>query len=253
MIPAILLTSSRVMRKLWTLSLLLAAATCGAAPPEAVTGRVEVTDGDSFEIGATRIRLNAVDAPEGRQTCVRNGMIWQCGDAAAAKLRSLVAGREVVCTRKDTDSYGRMVAVCRSGSTDLGAEMVSAGLALAYRQYGNDYVAEENAARAARRGLWAGEFTPPWEYRRSQRGGSTDPRSQQSNPPAPPRSTAAPVPAQSAKCSIKGNINREGERIYHVPGSPSYDETRIDPSNGERWFCSEVDARAAGWRAPHGR
>lgn len=241
------------MRKLWVLPLLFAAAACGAAPPATVTGRVEVTDGDSFEIGATRIRLNAVDAPEGRQTCVRNGAIWQCGDAAAAKLRSLVAGREVVCTRKDTDSYGRMVAVCRSGSADLGAEMVSAGLALAYRQYGNDYVAEESAARAARRGLWAGEFTPPWEYRRSQRGESPDARTQQPTAPAAPRAAAAPVPAPSANCSIKGNVNREGERIYHLPGSPSYDETRIDPSNGERWFCSEADARAAGWRAPRGR
>ena len=49
---------------------------------------------------------------------------------------------------------------------------------------------------------------------------------------------------------IKGNISRNsGERIYHVPGSSSYDETRIDEANGERWFCTEEDARRAGWRA----
>ncbi len=245
------------MRKLCVLPLLLAWAACSAAPPETVAGRVEVTDGDSFEIGGARIRLNAIDAPEGRQTCVRNGAIWQCGEAAAAKLRSLVAGREVVCTRKDTDSYGRMVAVCRSGAADLGAEMVSAGLALAYRQYGNDYVAEEDAARAARRGLWAGEFTPPWEYRQGQRGEANATRTQQPTPAPQPRSpaptTAPPRSAASAQCLIKGNINREGERIYHVPGSPSYDETRIDPGHGERIFCSEAEAQAAGWRAPRGR
>ena len=57
--------------------------------------------------------------------------------------------------------------------------------------------------------------------------------------------------AQSAsgQCNIKGNISvRSGERIYHVPGQEYYDETEIRPSQGERWFCSEAEARAAGWR-----
>jgi hypothetical protein len=49
-------------------------------------------------------------------------------------------------------------------------------------------------------------------------------------------------------CAIKGNINGRGERIYHVPGGRYYSATRIDPLWGERWFCSEADAVAAGWR-----
>jgi hypothetical protein len=50
-------------------------------------------------------------------------------------------------------------------------------------------------------------------------------------------------------CGIKGNISvRTGERIYHVPGQKYYFVTRINWSRGERWFCSEEDARAAGWR-----
>jgi hypothetical protein len=52
----------------------------------------------------------------------------------------------------------------------------------------------------------------------------------------------------SQACRIKGNINMSGERIYHLPGHPYYDETRIDLARGERWFCSEEQARAAGWR-----
>lgn len=53
----------------------------------------------------------------------------------------------------------------------------------------------------------------------------------------------------SVGCTIKGNISKNtGERIYHVPGQEYYTETRIDRSSGERWFCSEADARAAGWR-----
>lgn len=50
-------------------------------------------------------------------------------------------------------------------------------------------------------------------------------------------------------CNIKGNIAIEsGERIYHLPGQDYYDVTRISPEYGERWFCSEAQARAAGWR-----
>lgn len=58
------------------------------------------------------------------------------------------------------------------------------------------------------------------------------------------------VPASiSPSCRIKGNISiGSGERIYHVPGQFYYEDTRIRPEYGERWFCTEADARAAGWR-----
>jgi hypothetical protein len=57
--------------------------------------------------------------------------------------------------------------------------------------------------------------------------------------------------APNPDCPIKGNINRDGERIYHTPwGSHSYDRTKINTAKGERWFCDEAEAAAAGWRAP---
>ena len=56
------------------------------------------------------------------------------------------------------------------------------------------------------------------------------------------------TPTQSAGCRIKGNISSKGERIYHVPGGKWYDKTGIDVSKGERWFCTEAEASAAGWR-----
>jgi hypothetical protein len=64
-----------------------------------------------------------------------------------------------------------------------------------------------------------------------------------------------PLPLETAchladRCDIKGNINSKGERIYHVPGSRYYAATVIDTTRGERWFCSEGGARAAGWRPP---
>ena len=69
----------------------------------------------------------------------------------------------------------------------------------------------------------------------------------------PPGETSQKMPTvrkhKAQACNIKGNISvRNGERIYHVPGQEYYDETVIEPEKGERWFCSEGEARAAGWR-----
>ena len=68
--------------------------------------------------------------------------------------------------------------------------------------------------------------------------------------PIPAPSTPAEPAARS--CSIKGNISRKGERVYHLPGSRDYDRTRIDVKTGERMFCTEDEAKAAGLRAPRG-
>jgi endonuclease YncB( thermonuclease family) len=243
------------MRRLMALGLIGIATLVGAGaerecvPQERLAGRPKLIDGDSFEIGAVGVRLFGVDAPEGRQSCTRGGRNWGCGDAAAAELRRLVGSRDVKCEQRDTDTYGRIVAVCRVGTTDLGAAMVRAGFALAYRQYSDDYVDEEREARTARRGVWAGEFTPPETYRSEQRDAPNEraTRAQSSQRDVNP----APAPrGQRDGCYIKGNINREGERIYHVRGSGSYDDTEIDEGRGERWFCTEAEARREGWRAP---
>lgn len=69
-----------------------------------------------------------------------------------------------------------------------------------------------------------------------------------------PRIARGRQPARAAgdargRCSIKGNVSYiSGQRIYHTPGDRYYARTRISPSRGERWFCSESEARAAGWR-----
>jgi hypothetical protein len=75
-----------------------------------------------------------------------------------------------------------------------------------------------------------GEFTPPREWRAQQRAASE---------------TTGSLP--SGDCRIKGNISRKGDRIYHVPGQQDYEKTRITESKGERWFCTELETRAAGW------
>jgi hypothetical protein len=139
------------------------------------------------------------------------------------------------CEPRSRGRYGRTVAVCAVAGQDVGAWLVRDGWALAFRTYSLDYIDEEEAARTATRGLWRGTFTPPWQWRAEQYA--------QRRPSAP-----APESRGPHGCRIKGNVNAKGEGIYHLPGDRDYEATRIDPSRGERWFCSEDEAKAAGWR-----
>ena len=201
-----------------------------------LSGRARVVDGDTLELGAHRIRLHGVDAPESAQTCRTGATRWPCGERATRALSGRIDGRTVACEEKDRDRYGRIVAVCRLGAEDLNAWLVARGWALAYRRYSSDYVDEEAAAGAARHGIWRGDFVPPWDWRRGERLQNAAAQS------------ALDTRDGTASCRIKGNISRDGTRIYHVPGGHYYERTRINTAKGERWFCSESLARAAGWR-----
>ena len=205
------------------------------APPGAAQspriGIASVTDGDTLEIHGRRIRLHGIDAPESGQFCEMNGTMYRCGQQAALALSDKIGRAIIRCEQRDVDRYKRIVAVCRLGDVDLNAWMVRQGWAVAYRRYSRDYVGEEGAARSAKAGIWAGRFIEPSRWRRGDR--LTVERA--GNPAA-------------ASCRIKDNISRKGRRIYHVPGGRYYGPTRIDGSKGERWFCSEEEARRAGWR-----
>ena len=218
------------MRPLLAVALMLLALVVSGPAYARIAGPATVTDGDSLKVSGHRIRLFGIDAPESQQTCVVGGQRWRCGRSATKALREHIAGRPVVCTERDRDRYGRIVAVCRAGGEDINAWMVSQGMAVAYTKYSRAYVGQQRSAKAARRGLWRGDFVAPWDWRRGKR-----------------LAAAAPA-ARTGECRIKGNITRSGKRIYHVPGAQYYDRTRIDTSKGERWFCSESQARAAGWR-----
>ena len=136
---------------------------------ENLAGIASIIDGDTVEIHGERIRLYGIDAPESRQNCKRDGQPWRCGKDAAFALADKIASKPVECTSKGKpDRYGRTVAVCRLAGEDLNAWMVSQGWALAYRQYSRDYVPQENEAKEAKRGVWASEFIPPWEWRRKK-------------------------------------------------------------------------------------
>ena len=218
------------------LSAVLLAATSNG--PEPVSGAARAGDGDSLTIGEVRVRLFGIDAPELGQTCQRGGQAWACGREAADRLSDLVRGHGVRCFPTGLDVHGRVIARCSAGGIDLNRTMVATGYAVAFRRYSMDYVSAEQSAKLNKKGLWAGTFETPSEVRAEQGLG----RPARSLAPQRWREPQAAVSAPRA-CSIKGNHSRRGEFIYHLPGMPYYAQTRA-----EAMFCSEAEAKAAGYR-----
>lgn len=210
---------------------------------EGLSGPAAVIDGDTIHVGGNRVRLHGVDAPEGDQTCIAGDRRWHCGEYASRALADLIGSRTVDCKETARDRYGRIVAVCRLGLTDLSAWLAAEGWAVAYRRYSTAYVSHEHSARSTRRGIWRGRFVLPWDWRAGVR---------LSNGSRASDGKAVRIGGNNSsgktRCAVKGNIGRNGERIYHVPGGQYYERTRISASKGERWFCSEAEARSAGWR-----
>lgn len=120
-------------------------------------------DGDTLDLAGQHVRIAGIDAPELRQECVRDRRPWACGEAARRALDEAVRRGPVTCASAYRDKYDRPLARCSVGGTDLGELMVREGFAVAYR--GRDYAGVEAAAQAARRGIWAGSFQPPADYR----------------------------------------------------------------------------------------
>ncbi len=129
--------------------------------PGQVSGEARAIDGDSLYVGGNEVRLKDIDAPEGRQTCQRNGTDWACGNASRDELVRLIGVNTVQCRVHERDKHGRLLAYCSAGGHDLNREMVAAGMAVAFGGYNG----EEQDARQARRGLWGSEFERPQNWR----------------------------------------------------------------------------------------
>ena len=207
----------------------LIAAASTASGGENIVGRASVIDGDTLEIHGTRISLHGIDAPESGQSCLVQSQPSRCGQQAALALAERIGAQTVTCEPKGRDQFQTVVAVCSAGAENLNAWLVAAGMALAYRQDSTDYVRQEKAAAKKKTGIWRGAFVKPWKWRLGKR-------------------LVLDSDPDNNACTITGNISQSSKRVYHVPGGQYYGPIRIETSKGERWFCSEADAKKAGWR-----
>ena len=128
-------------------------------------GTPTVMSGDVLEVAGRRFQLYGIDAPEMDQTCMAQGRRFNCGHIAKTALMDLVAGEIVTCRLVIEHDSNAALGHCTAGGFDLGANMVHTGWALADRQLSTKYVGAEENAQAAKRGLWRGQFIPPWKWR----------------------------------------------------------------------------------------
>ena len=200
---------------------------------------VRVIDGDTLQIDGHTVQLYGIDAPELGQHCERGGELWECGLEAALFLQKTVTfeGPPVECSPWTEGSAERsggelVVGVCQVGPKVVGLMMVQNGYAVALPDSFPDYKDAEKQARQAKLGIWRGDFVPPWEWREGK---------------------GAEVRSSDwvRRCSVKGALGRAGETVYYVPTDQNYDQVAIDPARGERMFCSDEEARAAGWTRPN--
>jgi endonuclease YncB( thermonuclease family) len=199
---------------------------------------VQVIDGDTLQIDGHTVQLYGIDAPELGQYCEHDGDLWECGVEAALFLQKTVTfeGPPIECSPWGEEPAGNgstelVIGVCQVGPKVVGLTMVQNGYAMALPDSFPDYKEAEKQARQAQLGLWRGEFVPPWEWRKGK-GGEV-------------RSSD-----WVRRCNVKGALGPAGEAIYHVPTDQGYDQVTLDPARGERMFCSDEEARAAGWNRP---
>lgn len=197
----------------------------GAPDPGQLKGRAVAVTGDTLRIAGKTVVLEDVEAPEPTQSCRRKNGAWACGKAAKDALAALVRGRRVTCDVVG-ESANASRARCYVEGDDIAETLVRKGYVFAAGGFWGSYAGVEDQAEEEKAGLWAGEAERPQEYR--------DKRWEEAKKSAP------------EGCPIKGPI-RSGARVYVLPWSASYDSIRLRTSRGERWFCSESEAEAAGW------
>ncbi|MDP9840568.1 endonuclease YncB(thermonuclease family) [Neorhizobium huautlense] len=147
--------------------LVLIAARLQSEGSNPVTGPFRVVDGDTLAAGAERLRLVGIDAPELDQTCERDGQVWDCGQEAKAALQRMMARGAVECRGGDRDRYGRLLVNCLAEGRTIEGEMVRSGMAVATGLI--TYRSEQIEAETDRRGIWAGSFTMPAQWRRERK------------------------------------------------------------------------------------
>ncbi|MCL4764605.1 MAG: thermonuclease family protein [Hyphomicrobiaceae bacterium] len=205
---------------------------------QTVEGRAVAISGDALRIGEAEIRLAGIEAPDPGQRCSRPGnRRWRCGAAARDALAQRVRGASVSCTLSGSDGTGRALGRCTARDQDIAEGLVREGHVFAEAGLFSKYAGQEEEARAEKAGLWRGEAERPSEA-----------RAKASERQAREWEEAART--APGGCPVKGQVV-SGRKYYVPPGSADYARIRVRGRRGERWFCSEEEALAAGWmRSP---
>ena len=198
---------------------------------------VTVIDGDTLQVGGQVVQLHGIDAPEMGQLCLHDGLTWHCGLDAAYDLRKMIqlASGPIRCLPADRSGPAAPseppAMACLDGGQDISAQLVERGIALALPDADFAMRRTEKLARRAGLGLWQSNFVDPWKWRAGERLVDT-------------KLETATV------CVIKGATDADGTKRYFTPLDDGYDTIPVGGSKGATLYCSDEEARAAGYRRP---
>jgi len=215
-----------------------------------------VHDGRTIQLGDITYRLDGIDAPELDQTCIDDQAdSWSCGIDARDQLAKLINGRPVRCDDLGLDKTAkrRHIGVCalEGESVSLNQQLTKLGFAISSEPTLKVHVKDDaTAAKDSKRGLWKGCFAAPQDFRLGKKDGALIGGACRSDRDKEIRAVLFPAYlAQPPACPIKGKLAVRARvtgnlGIYHLQGCRSY----AGLTRPDRWFCSEDDAQAAGFR-----
>ncbi|WGS23521.1 MULTISPECIES: thermonuclease family protein [unclassified Bradyrhizobium] len=215
-----------------------------------------VKDAGAVQLGNTVYRLDGIDAPAIDQLCTdEHADVWSCGIEARDQLTKLIGDKQIHCDDIGVDPTAkkRRLGVCKveGDPTSLSQLLVERGYALNVEASASGrFQPDEGAAKDSRAGLWRGCFVAPHDFRRGKKDGPLLGAACPADREQQIRDALFPSdPPMPASCNIKGKYAVRARvtgdiGIYHLQACRSYPAL----TNPDRWFCSEEDAQAAGFR-----
>jgi endonuclease YncB( thermonuclease family) len=244
----------RSIRSALPLIVLLAATALLANPVWAASPIVR--DANTIQLGDVTYRLDGVDAPELDQVCIDDHADpWSCGVDARDQLTKLVGGHAIRCDDLGPDKAHRKrhLGLCTvEGETvSLNQQLIRLGFAMNFQPSAkSQFDKDQAAAKDDRKGIWKGCFVAPQEFRLGKKDGALLGGACRADKDREIRSVLFPEDlAMPPRCSIKGKFAVRARvtgnvGIYHLQGCRSYPAL----TQPDRWFCSEDDAQAEGFR-----
>jgi endonuclease YncB( thermonuclease family) len=227
-----------------------------AAAIPARAASATVRDAGTLQLGNVTYRLDGIDAPPVDQLCIDDHADpWTCGVEARDQLVKLIGDRQVRCEDLGPDPITRKrhIGLCtvEGETTSLNQLLVRQGLAQNLEPAARGrFKDDETRARDGRKGLWKGCFVAPQEFRRGRKDGALLGGSCRADRDREIRAALFPEElAMPPGCSIKGKFAVRARvtgniGVYHLQACRSYPGL----TEPDRWFCSEDDAQAAGFR-----
>jgi endonuclease YncB( thermonuclease family) len=214
-----------------------------------------IHDANTLQLGDVTYRLDGADAPDMDQVCIDDHADpWSCGVEAREQLTKLVGGKSVHCDDLGPDKAHRRrhfgVCTVENDSTSLNQSMVGTGFAIAQPSARSRFDQDQASAKDGRKGLWKGCLVAPAEFRLGKKDGVLLGSACRADKDREIRAVLFPPDlAMPPRCSIKGKFAVRARLtgnvgVYHLQGCRSYPAL----TQPDRWFCSEDDAQAAGFR-----